>query len=118
MREGILVLLFWMDACAPGQADQGDPARGEQRFAEIGCNGCHTVAGVGGMVGPDLTHIGSAPLRERGRWSSARAYIKESIRQPQAYLVPGYPGDMPSGSKLGLTARDLSDLVAYLLTLR
>jgi mono/diheme cytochrome c family protein len=84
MRDAILILLFWMDACAPRPADQGDPARGEQRFAEIGCNGCHTVAGVGGMVGPDLTHVGSAPPRERGRWSSARAYIEESIRQPQA----------------------------------
>ncbi len=87
-------------------------------FAEIGCNGCHTVAGVGGMVGPDLTRIASAPPRDRGRWSTTRAYIEESIREPQAYLVPGYPGDMPSGSKLGLTAQDLRDITAYLLTLQ
>jgi hypothetical protein len=70
---------------------------------------------VGGQVGPDLTQIASAPLRERGRWPSARAYLEESIREPQAYLVPGYPGDMPSAAKLGLTARDIGDLVAYLL---
>jgi mono/diheme cytochrome c family protein len=116
MREAILILALWLVACAPGQA-QGDPARGEQRFGEIGCNGCHTVAVVGGTVGPDLTHVASAPLREQGRWASMRAYVEESIREPQAYLVPGYPGDMPSAAKLGLTPRDMSDLVAYLLTL-
>jgi cytochrome c oxidase subunit 2 len=118
MRKAVLIFPLLVGACAPGQADRGDPARGEQRFAEIGCNGCHTVAGVGGMVGPDLTRIASAPLRERGRWTTTRAYIEESIREPQAYLVPGYPADMPSASRLGLTGRDLSDLVAYLLTLR
>ena len=118
MRQTVLILLLGMSACAPGQAKQGDPARGEQRFGEIGCNGCHMVAGVGGMVGPDLTHIASAPLPERGRWSSVSAYLEESIREPQAYLVPGYPGDMPSGAKLELSDDDLRDLVAYLLTLR
>jgi mono/diheme cytochrome c family protein len=106
-----------MTACAPGQAEGGDPARGRQRFGEIGCNGCHTVAGVGGMVGPELTRIGSAPLREPGRWPTPRVYIEESIRDPQAYLVPGYPPDMPAASKLGLTDQDVGDLVAYLLTL-
>ncbi len=114
----MLILTAWAGACASGQADQGDPARGEQRFGEIGCNGCHTVADVGGRVGPDLTHIASAPLRERGRWPSAGHYIEESIRAPQAYLVPGYPGDMPSGAKLGLSRQDVRDLVAYLLALR
>jgi hypothetical protein len=69
-------------------------------------------------VGPDLTHIGSAPLRERGRWSSTGDYIEESIRAPEAYLVPGYPGDMPSGTELGLSNRDVRDLVAYLLAQR
>jgi cytochrome c oxidase subunit 2 len=117
MRQAVLVLAIWVGACAPGQA-QGVPARGEQRFGEVGCNGCHTVGGVGGTVGPALTHIGSAPLREEGRWTSRRAYIAESIREPQAYLVPGYPGDMPSAAKLGLTAQDMSDIVAYLMTLR
>jgi hypothetical protein len=70
------------------------------------------------MVGPDLTHIASAPLRDHGRWSSTEVYLEESIREPQAYLVPGYPGDMPSAAKLGLTAQDIRDIVAYLLTLR
>ncbi len=118
MRLAVLILTTWMGACASGQAVQGDPVRGEQRFGEIGCNGCHTVADVGGRVGPDLTHIASAPLRERGRWSSTDDYIEASIRAPQAYVVPGYPGDMPSAAKLGLSRQDVRDLVAYLLALR
>ena len=118
MRKAVLVLAVGVSACAPGQSDRGNPARGEQRFGEIGCNGCHTVAGVGGTVGPDLTRVASVPLREQERWSSPRAYLEESIRAPQAYLVPGYPGDMPSAAQLGLSDPDIGDLVAYLLTLR
>lgn len=108
----------WVGACAPAREAPGDAARGERRFGEIGCNGCHLVNGVGGMVGPDLTGIAAKPLREPGRWPSADAYLRESIREPRAYLVTGYPPDMPSAAKLKLADRDVDDLVAYLLTLR
>jgi len=113
-----VILAAWISACAPRQAVQGDPTRGERRFGEIGCNGCHAVAGVGGVVGPDLSHLASRPLREAGRWRSVSQYLRESIRAPQAYLVAGYPGDMPAAATLKLSDRDVEDLVAYLLTLR
>jgi cytochrome c oxidase subunit 2 len=113
-----VIIAAWIGACAPRQAVQGDPARGEQRFGEVGCNGCHTVASVGGVVGPDLSHIASRPLREAGRWPSVSEYLRESIREPQAYLVAGYPGDMPAAATLQLSDEDIDDLLAYLLTLR
>ncbi|MGH7528605.1 MAG: c-type cytochrome [Gemmatimonadales bacterium] len=112
------MLAAWIAACAPRQMVQGDPTRGERRFGEIGCNGCHSVAGVGGMVGPDLSHLASRALPEAGRWSSVAEYLLESLREPQAYLVLGYPGDMPAAATLELSDRDVEDLVAYLLTLR
>jgi mono/diheme cytochrome c family protein len=36
--------------------ETGDPAKGEQVFAEAGCGGCHTFskAGSNGSVGPNL----------------------------------------------------------------
>jgi nitric oxide reductase subunit C len=34
-------------------------AEGERLFALNGCQSCHMVNGVGGKVGPDLTHVGS-----------------------------------------------------------
>ena len=40
-----------------GEVHKG--AEGARLFALRGCQGCHTVNGVGGKVGPDLSHIGS-----------------------------------------------------------
>lgn len=120
---GSLVFATWVGACGPSQAAKrdaaeqtGDAARGAKRFGEVGCNGCHLVNGVGGMIGPDLTGVASRPQREPGRWPSVATYLEESIRNPQAYLVKGFPPDMPSAEKLKLTDRDVRDLVAYLLT--
>jgi putative heme-binding domain-containing protein len=38
-------------------ANRADPARGRRTFAAAGCFACHTVAGEGGALGPDLTGI-------------------------------------------------------------
>ncbi|MDR7521165.1 MAG: cytochrome c [Armatimonadota bacterium] len=100
---------------------RGDPERGEQLFGEKGCIGCHTVGGVGGQVGPNLTEVGRRDLaRERpGRtWPDVSAYIRESIKDPQAYIVPGFPNPspMPSAEVFFLSERDIDDLVAYLVS--
>lgn len=117
VRLGVVTAVLASDACSsPGP--QGDAERGRMRFAEVGCNGCHLVEGVGGMIGPDLSGIASAPLREPDRWPSVEAYLRESILEPQAYLVPRYPPDMPPAERLGLSDQDIEDLVAHLLTLR
>lgn len=94
-----------------------DPERGERRFREVGCNGCHTVAGVGGMVGPDLTEVGARPSRDPERWLITEDYIRASILEPDAFIVLGYDNMMPPPDRLGLSERDVSDIVDYLLTL-
>lgn len=101
----------------------GDAGRGERLFGEAGCNGCHTVRGTGGQVGPDLTRVASLDLetqRPAGRWSHVEVYLRESIEAPGAYSVPGFerPSRMPSAEVLGLTEQEVDDLVAYLLSLR
>ena len=45
----------------------------------------------------------------------AAAYINESIHDPQAYVVSGYPPVMPS-FRGTLTEEEISQVVAYLLT--
>lgn len=99
------------------RAAPGDARRGELLFGQIGCNGCHLVNGVGGMVGPELTGVASRPTPDPGRWPSAEAYVRASILEPGTYLVPGYTADMPGPDKLGLAPQHVNDLVAYLMTL-
>lgn len=62
---------------------QGDPHRGElvYRRAELGCTSCHSIGGVGGKVGPDLTSIGA---------SSPADYLVESIVYPNRKVKEGY----------------------------
>lgn len=94
---------------APPLAPAAGGAKGERLFAATGCNGCHTVRGVGGNVGPNLSDIGA----RRGR-----AYIEQSIREPQAFVVSGYPPVMPSADRLGLSDQDVANLVDFLSSLK
>jgi putative heme-binding domain-containing protein len=62
---------------------RGDPARGERIFRrkDCACAACHSIGGVGGKVGPDLTSIGaSAPVD----------YLIESILYPSRKIKEGY----------------------------
>jgi mono/diheme cytochrome c family protein len=111
---GLLVLL--LGACAEAKAT--DPIqRGRQVFQEKNCGSCHRVGSSGGTSGPDLTHIATV-AEGRKPDTSARDYIIESIRDPGAYIVPGFPDTMPRGLDRGMTQEDFDDLVLYLLTLK
>ena len=62
---------------------EGNPDRGEAvyRRPELGCVLCHSIGGVGGKVGPDLTSIGaSAPVD----------YLVESLLAPNEKIKEGY----------------------------
>jgi mono/diheme cytochrome c family protein len=89
-------------------------AAGKSLYNANGCGGCHSYkpAGSAGKVGPDLDHLAAdAKKAHRG---SLEAYTMESIANPNAYVVPGYPrGVMPAfGGKL--TDSQIKDLVAFL----
>ncbi len=71
-----------------------------------------------GLVGPDLTHIGTdAATRKPG--VSAEAYIRESIREPDAFVAEGVaraiPGLMTSALTANLTDQQVEALVQFLL---
>jgi cytochrome c2 len=109
-------------ACQPGSgtpAGPGDVERGRQVFQSKGCVGCHTVSGVSGAVGtngPSLNAIGSAAASRKPN-TTAEAYMRESIENPNAFIVPGssWPAAMPPGLATG---QDLNDVVAFLLSQR
>ncbi len=90
-------------------------ARGRQLFSAKGCVGCHTHATVAGShmaIGPDLTGLPErAGSRVQGQ--DAVAYVRQSIREPGRFVVPGYSGvAMPD---LHLSDIELDALVAFVL---
>ena len=95
-------------------------AQGQELFAGAGgCAACHTVEGVSaGVVGPDLSHLGTdAGSRKPG--TSARAYVEESIRSPEAFVASGVersiPGIMTSALTGNLNDEQIASLVEFLL---
>jgi mono/diheme cytochrome c family protein len=86
------------------QAPSG-AAAGKALFASNGCGGCHTYkpAGSGGKVGPDLDNL-EADAKE------------QSIEDPNAYVVPGFPKGVMPPYKGKLTDEQINDLVKFLTT--
>ena len=78
------------------------------------CEVCHRI-GQKGTRAPDLAGIGAAAAK-RKPGMSAKAYIIESLLDPGAYLVEGYPGIMPKVDRppIGLNRSELWATVAFL----
>jgi mono/diheme cytochrome c family protein len=93
---------------------------GADLFAKNGCVACHAVQGDTKIVGPSLAGVGQrAATRKPGM--SAEDYIKESVRQPSAYIVEGFPGPpslMPPFAPAQVSDEDLNNLVQYLMSLK
>jgi len=100
---------------APGAQPAVVASRGALLFATKGCTGCHTHASFPNArmhVGPDLTAVAErAGTRVTGL--DARAYIRQSLREPGAYRVAGYSTLMPD---LKLTDEQVDSLTAFLLS--
>ena len=83
----------------PGaQPAGGGTAAGKQVFASNGCGGCHKLAAAGssGSVGPDLDNV-VADAAKYAKGKGPAEYIRQSIVDPSAFTVPGFPkGTMPT----------------------
>ncbi|MFN7208938.1 MAG: c-type cytochrome [Aggregatilineales bacterium] len=121
----------------PSPTPQPDPARGAQLFANgfagrpdvPTCASCHYVepVEVNDLVGPVMYGIADRAGRRDPNEVSAVAYLRNSITMPNKYLVPN-EGDkvyavggmslMHQNYAEELTADEINDLVAYMLTLR
>jgi cytochrome c2 len=107
----------------PTNAPAGDALRGEQLFnnqieTQYLCNACHSLEAGKVFVGPSLAGVATSAA-QRVAGYTAEQYLRESIVQPNAHIVEGYvAGVMPTNIGYQMPAQDLSDLVAYLLTLR
>jgi cytochrome c oxidase subunit II len=94
----------------PGGGAGGDA--GALLFDTQGCSGCHEFkpAGSDAQVGPSLDNL-AADAQKAGK--SLEDYVHESIRDPGAYVVPGYQnGVMPTFDSL--SDEQVDSLVQYL----
>jgi mono/diheme cytochrome c family protein len=131
MRTGkaySIALLVTLLLAACGAGVQGDPLAGRQLFngeialedqAALPCSQCHSVEpGGNASLGPNLSNIGA-----RGAAAvpgqSAEEYLRTSIVDPDAHLAGGFQdGLMYRGYGRALTAKQIDDLVVYMLTLK
>jgi|SRR5579863_693011 len=120
MNVKLVVCLALMACCAwavrvgSAQADNAAPATGAAKidipkeFTD-NCARCHNINGLRAVC-PDLSTIG---LR------ADAAYIRQSILDPNAVIVPGFPADvMPQNFAKILTSGQVDTLVQFLLTLK
>jgi cytochrome c2 len=91
----------------PVYALPGRPELGRQLFSEKRCVECHAVGGVGGHVGPDLTARGvrQSPLEFAATiWNKGPSMA--AAMKPRGIALPQ------------LTPAEMSDIVAYLYSVR
>lgn len=122
----ILALSVVLTACGGDGGGSSDDAAaaGEKLFnqtvigAQAGCVTCHSLDAGVVIVGPSIDGIGSrAGSTVSGM--SAEEYLEESILDPDAYLIEGFPaGTMPQVWQDELTSDQVNQLVTYMLTLK
>lgn len=100
---------------------QGDAGRGEDIFnhginGAPPCSTCHALVVGGFSLGPVMTGI-SHRAGERIEGVSVDEYLRQSILEPEVYIVSGYRPIMYPDFAKHLSTQDVSDLIAYLRTL-
>ena len=98
----------------PMEPDSTSPAgEGKQTFAQSACVACHTIQGISaGVVGPNLTHFGSRHTIAGAMYESNPSNLGKWLENPPARK----PGTLMLN--LGLSPQQISNLVAYLQSLK
>ena len=121
-----LLLSLALVACGGGGETSavGDVKAGEELFNQLtvdvqpGCVTCHSLTPDTVVVGPSLAGVATrAETRIDG--TSAEDYIRQSILEPNAYIVEGFQPDvMVQVWAETLTPEQVDNVTAYLLTLK
>ena len=108
------------DAGGGGAATVSLPAKGKQLYASRACIGCHSLDGSK-MTGPTWKGIYGQPV-ELDNGTSVKVdddYIRESILQPNAKIVKGFPNPSPMPTYTGqLTDEDITAIIEFIKTLK
>ncbi len=138
-RNGLKLLSSWVSVKIEGEKGgdaliealgtpaKGDAAAGKEAVAANGCNGCHQVEATdpANLMAPGLANIGGY---------ATAGYLRESLVNPSAVVVPGYNRNahsnymwyMEENGKRTSTMTDYSwldeatmnNIIAYLQTLK
>ena len=103
---------------------RGSAKAGEKLFKEVaignqaGCSTCHSLEPDVILVGPSLAGV-AGRAGERVADLSAEEYLNQSIVDPDAYTVEGFPASvMPLVWSSVLSEGQVNDLVAFMMTLK
>jgi mono/diheme cytochrome c family protein len=82
------------------------------------CLTCHTIGKAGALRFPDLGGIG-ARAKDRVPGMTDVEYLAQSMYEPMAFVVPGFPPAMPPVNQppIGLTDQEILCVIAALQTL-
>jgi mono/diheme cytochrome c family protein len=82
------------------------------------CLTCHTIGKTGALRFPDLEGVG-ARAKSRVPGLSDVEYLAQSMYEPNAYVVEGFPPGMPviNQPPIGLSDQEILAVIAYLQTL-
>jgi nitric oxide reductase subunit C len=136
----VIVAMLVLTACGGGQpAPAGQPAassgnadNGKKLFNEPviasagapGCATCHSLEKGKTLVGPSLAGIATDAANTvkeagyKGKATTAAEWLRESIVDPNVDVPDGFKPDIMLKTFTKLSAQELDDLVAYLLTLK
>lgn len=138
-RDGIKYLTPWLSVELEGGQDasalvaatsevvKGDIAKGKEAVSTNGCAGCHQIelSDPANLMGPSLANVGGY---------ATAGYLRESLLNPSAVIVPGYNRNahsnymwytLDNGKRVSsmtdytwLDAESLNNIIAYLQTLK
>jgi cytochrome c oxidase cbb3-type subunit III len=80
------IIAYLRSLAASPELSAGDAGKGRALYESKGCPACHMINGKGGVLGPELSRVGTA---------RSSSYLIESIRNPDRQLseAPSDPND-------------------------
>ncbi len=119
LGPGRVLTIDVLDAQLVAKSDAGRSVYFETTLGvNAGCRICHSLEPGEVRVGPTFAGI-AATAANRVPGMSAEEYLRQSLLDPDAHVVDGFPAGQMVPNYLDLLSdEDIDNLVAFLLTLR